>query len=284
MIRSEKSAHAPVTPNEKVLVFIPMYNCEKQIPRVIKQFDDPRVQACISALVCVDNQSTDGTVQSAIHALETCPIPEKYVVQNEENYGLGGSHKSAINFARENGYEHLIVLHGDDQGSIDGIIPLIQTGQHREYEALLGARFMKESKLVGYAFHRTFVNHVFNWIFSLVTGKRLHDLGSGLNYFRTSIFSDHFHEKYADNLTFNYFLIIGMVAKGVKYQFFPIIWREDDQVSNAKLFQHGLQMLRLLRDYILNRQLFLKAEHRTLVHEGYSSRTLKSWPEQRVAV
>ena len=46
---------------EKLLVFIPAYNCEKQVPRVLTQLLDPRVAPWVGACIVVNNRSTDGT-------------------------------------------------------------------------------------------------------------------------------------------------------------------------------------------------------------------------------
>ena len=44
------------------------------------------------------------------------------ILQNHQNYGLGGSHKAAFNYAIKNNFDCLIVCHGDDQCEIDDII------------------------------------------------------------------------------------------------------------------------------------------------------------------
>ena len=83
-----------------VLVFIPMYNCAAQIPRVLAQFTDPSTEKWISGIVCVDNRSTDGTAEAAAAGLEALSVPTRVLLKNDDNYGLGGSHKVAIEFSR----------------------------------------------------------------------------------------------------------------------------------------------------------------------------------------
>ena len=236
-----------------ILVFVPMYNCAALIPRVIAQLNDPAVAALIDGVVCVDNRSTAGTAEAAQKALETLDLPTRVLLRNDDNYGLGGSHKVAINFAKDAGYDYLIVLHGDDQGSIVDILEPLRQGLHHNLDFLMGARFMRGSKLEGYAFIRTAANYVFNVIFSVISGKRLYDLGSGLNLFRVSAFDDGFHLRFADNLTFNYYLILAVATRDHALQFFPLTWREDDQISNAKLGKMGVQMLGLLWRRITNK-------------------------------
>lgn len=262
---------------ETILVFVPMYNCAAQIPRVIAQFDRAADWPFDVALLCVDNRSTDDTLRVAEAALEASPVREKYLLQNDENYGLGGSHKVAIDHAATHGFAVFVVLHGDDQGGFRDIAPYIEDGTHHRLDALLGARFMPGATLQGYSRLRTAANHVFNLIFSGIARHRLHDLGSGLNLFRTAIFADGFERRYADNLTFNYYLIFGLADRNLRYRFFPIHWREDDQVSNAKLFSQGVQMLKLLRQRLLAPRRFHADDHRAVPRDAYPATVIRTW-------
>lgn len=262
---------------DRFLVFIPAYNCESQVSRVIADL------ACLTAepgsftIAVIENRSTDGTLEAAEQALTASPLADKILIRNNENYNLGGSHKVAFDLARAEDIEYVIVLHGDDQGSIQDILPLLRKGEHRDLDALLGARFMKGSTLHGYSTLRTFANVAFNRIFSSVAGKRFYDLGSGLNLFRRSIFDGGFHLKFADNLTFNYYLVFGLADTGKRIAFFPINWREDDQVSNARLFSQGITMLKMLGQRIRSKQDFLRAEHRPVPRDSYPATIVRRW-------
>ncbi|MEM9045662.1 MAG: glycosyltransferase family 2 protein [Pseudomonadota bacterium] len=262
-----------------ILVFIPMFNCAPQIPRVLKQLHRPEVAALVEGVVCIDNRSDDGTAEAAKEALSHLPIRSRVLLRNDQNYGLGGSHKTAIAFARREGYDHLIVLHGDDQGSIVDMLEPLNQGLHKEVDFLMGARFMPGSRLEGYSLIRTVANHVFNIIFSIISGKRLYDLGSGLNLFRISAFDDGFHQRFADNLTFNYYLILAVASRGHSLRFFPLTWREEDQVSNAKLGKMGFQILGLLWQRTVNKQRFFESEHRDVSRSSYTATELGRWSQ-----
>lgn len=260
-----------------VLVFVPMYNCARQIPRVLSPFQNQGVADLFGGIICIDNRSTDGTAEAARSGLEEARVPLRVLLRNDENYGLGGSHKVAIDFARREGFEHLVVLHGDDQGAIDDIVGALKSGLHEEVEFLMGARFMPGSRLVGYSVLRTAANHAFNILFSIISRKRLYDLGSGLNLFRVSAFEDGFHKRFADNLTFNYYLILALVERHHNLRFFPLTWREDDQISNAKLGRMGFQILGLLWQRIVNKRRFFTSEHRETPRDAYPSTELARW-------
>jgi dolichol-phosphate mannosyltransferase len=174
---SSRKVETPVA--KRVLVFIPMYNCEKQIGRVVGQFD-LKTQAMFSEMIIIDNGSKNGSLDAAKHAASQLTQLKCRIFKNDDNYSLGGSHKVAFNYAIKNNFDYLVVLHGDDQGSIVDLLPHLESKELSSLDCLLGARFMKGSRLEGYSTFRTFGNHVFNFIFSLAARHRLPDLGSGL--------------------------------------------------------------------------------------------------------
>lgn len=165
---------------DRILLFIPMYNCEKQITRVLGQLDK-EILKYITEVIVVNNRSTDHGEEAAVDYCRQHPDLPVKVFRNNENYGLGGSHKVAFQYAVKNNYDYVIVFHGDDQGRISDLLPLLQNKIHKKYKCCLGSRFMKGSKLIGYSRFRTFGNLVFNILFSIVLGQIIYDLGAGLN-------------------------------------------------------------------------------------------------------
>lgn len=257
--------------NEKILVFIPMYNCEKQIVRVAEQLSG-EISSYISETIFVNNRSTDGGEEAIIKRLKsmTLPFPVK-VLRNNENYGLGGSHKVAFNYAIENGFDYVIVLHGDDQGSVADFISILKNGTFRNYDCVLGARFMKGATLKGYSKFRIFGNRVFNIIFSVAIGKKIFDLGAGLNLYSTKSLSSKYYEKFPDNLTFNCYMLFALSAFKQKHLYAPISWREDDQISNVKMTRQAFQTLKMAVGYFFGRRKFMQKEARAKFFQEYNA-------------
>lgn len=259
---------------DKILLFIPMYNCEKQIVRVLGQLTD-EVCAYISEVVVVNNRSTDnGERVAQEYFIRHKPLTKINLLRNAGNYGLGGSHKVAFDYAIRNEFDYIIVLHGDDQGDISNIVPYLKSESYKEYDCFLGARFMKGSKLQGYSKFRTFGNLIYDTLFSLGCGYKVYDLGSGLNMYKVDILKNHFYFKYKDNLIFNYCMIMGSSYYKHKVKFFPIVWREDDQVSNVKMVNQAVTVLKLLFSFVCNKKEFIAKEHRDIIIKEYTSKTI----------
>lgn len=245
---------------DKILLFVPGYNCEKQITRVLDKIDK-KMAGYFSEIIFVNNRSTDKTEDVVLGYNLKSFMPKLKVLRNDDNYNLGGSHKVAFDYAMKNGFDYVVVLHGDDQGNIQDLKPVLESGEYKKYDAMLGARFMKGSELGGYSRFRTFGNRVYNYLFSIVVHQKIYDLGSGLNMYKTKMLENRFYYKFPDRLTFNYCMVMAMDYYNQKTKFFPISWREEDQASNVKLASQAVNVLKMLGRYRLDRE-FITTELR----------------------
>jgi dolichol-phosphate mannosyltransferase len=261
-----RPAEEPVT--GRILVFVPCYNCEPQIGRVLDQFRDVP-NGLFDELLIVDNQSRDNTVDAARLAMQRVVGLRVLLVRNEENYGLGGSHKAAFAYAEREGFSHVVVLHGDDQGSVADLLPLILAGDHLRTDACLGARFMPGSRLVGYSTFRRLGNHVFNALFSVAVADRIRDLGSGLNVFARTVYAGDVLLGFPDDLRFNVHLLLSLYARRLRLRFFPISWRETDQITNVKMVSQALRTLRAAIAYRIDPRKALATDHRPRARDAY---------------
>lgn len=265
---------------DRILLFIPAYNCRTQIPRVLAQLDDD-VLRFIEQIIVVVNPSTDQTENAVRQYVKQHPLPLT-LLQNNQNYNLGGSHKVAFDYAVEHCFDYLIVLHGDDQGDIHDLLPLLKSGEYRRYDCCLGSRFIRGSRRVGYSPLRTSANVVLNLWFSLVCGRSIRDLGSGLNLYRTEILQPRFYQRFPDRLYFNAVMLLASRSYHHRMMFFPITWRENDQVSNAKLFELGFMLLKVTFLFLLGRQKFIESEMRGTggVIEEYAYRAAEDFKDR----
>lgn len=254
--------------SERMMLFIPAYNCEKQIGRVLSQLDQD-VLAYFEEVLVVNNRSTDGTEAAVLSFIADHPEKPVKLMRNTENYGLGGSQKMAFHYAVDHGYDYVCMLHGDDQGDIHDFLPMLQKGIHTKHDCVLGARFMKGSRLQGYSKFRTFGNIVYDFIFAFVTRQRIFDLGSGLNLYATSMLKDGFFEKFPDNLMFNYVMILASHYYKHDIIFYPVSWREEDQVSNVKMMNQAITVLKMAFTYLFHHE-YIHSEFRQKVHGAYT--------------
>jgi glycosyltransferase involved in cell wall biosynthesis len=224
--------------SKKFLIGIPAYNCEKQITRVITALP-PEIYEAADEILVVDNQSLDNTVNAAIETINSLKLAKIKVKINKSNLGLGGTHKAIFNYALKEKFDLVAIVHGDDQARFSELKDLLEKLTSSGSEAVLGSRFMKDSKRVNYSLTRVFGNSVLNLVYSVILRRNVQDLGSGLNLFTASALKKLNYLNFSDGFTFNMDLLIGLIDSGAKIAFYPITWREHDQVSNARNFSVG---------------------------------------------
>ena len=83
-----------------------------------------------------------------------------------------------------------------------------------------------------------------------------------------------FYYKFPDRLTFNYCMILASNYYRHNIAFFPISWREDDQVSNVKMMSQAMNVLKMLFTYMFNHK-YILTEFRENPIENYSAKEIK---------
>lgn len=230
----------------KTLCFIPTYRCQKHLPSLLPAVRK-HVADSVDEIILVDNQSDDQTLSVARDLRESLGFRNFSLIANVGNYGLGGSHKVAIQYAVEHGYTHLLVLHGDDQADPSEAPELLNAQKNEpELDAVLGIRFADPKLLHGYSKFRTLGNQALNGLFSLILGKKVDDLGSGLNLFSVRRLRELDLETYSDFCDFNIYLLIDMLKNDWRIRSLPITWRQDDQVSTNRAVEMGYRALKIL--------------------------------------
>jgi glycosyltransferase involved in cell wall biosynthesis len=259
----------------KTLLFIPCYNCCHQVIRVIEKLSVD-IQKNFETIVFIDNCSKDKTMEQAISGIQAIERVSRFVfLKNDENYGLGGSHKVAFTFAEENSFDFVGVLHGDDQADINDLTKEIQDIKKTDIDCILGSRFLPKSTLVNYSRIRIIGNKIFNIVFSLLFRKRISDLGSGLNFYRVSALKKLNIKLFPDDLTFNYMFLTSIIFNNLNAKFVPISWREQDQVSNVKAFRQVLTLIKMAFRLLSHGRKVLDQDQRTIKRNSYTYKVIK---------
>ena len=234
------------------LLIIPTYNCQEQIVRVLQK-SMSTIDSEFEEVLIIDNRSTDQTVENAIENIKGIGIRAK-VLQNPENIGLGGSLKTGFVYAKNNSFDFVAVLHGDDQAQIQDLLPIFNNLEAHDIDLAVGARFHAESNLVGYSIFRKIGNRLLNLYCIICTKTKIDDLIAGLNIFRVSKLNLEEILLFPNDLTFDVHILLRAIHQKQNILFFPITWSEVDQVSNAKVIKQAFIILGLFTRYFFTKE------------------------------
>ena len=252
---------------DKKLLFIPAYNCQEQILRLINNLKPEHISNFDKILI-IDNLSEDHTSKYAKQAVLNKGFKNFLIIRNSKNYGLGGSHKIAFKYAIQNNYDFCCVIHGDDQGDINDLNKIINNGEYKNYSCLRAGRFKPGSTLEGYSKFRIFGNKVFKYIYSILIKKQIYDIGAGLATYRMNDIKKIKYEYFVNDMSFDSFMILILDYYKLNFKFFNVHWRESDQISNTNLFNTAFKILKNLIKYKLNKKKFIN-DHYLSTKENY---------------
>lgn len=233
--------------NFPVSIYIPCYNCAPQLVRAISRMADVDL-SWVQEIVFIDNCSSDNS-QEVIRQQVNKIDHDCLLISHQENYGLGGSFKTAIEHAKANN-SHMIWFHGDDQARPDELNKL-RPYLEQKADVVFGSRFTKESKLFNYSKARTIGNQLINGIYSLFLGRRIYELGSGLNMYRLDSLPLKELEFWPNHIAFDANLLFHFIRNKKEISWMPISWHEKDQVSNARNFQVAYDLIKMLLTFRL---------------------------------
>ena len=186
--------------NIKNLIFIPCYNCEIQILRVLKKL------VILSEIyyfdvIIINNKSRDKTssnIKQFFLNKNINPIKNNFkLFENKENYGLGGSHKIAYEYFYDHNYENLIIHQGDDQGDPEDLLIALQEKEN-DTKLIMGSRFKNLNKIRGYSKIKIIFNLTFNIIASIIL-KKIYELSSGQLIINRDLLKNKTYKKFPTN-------------------------------------------------------------------------------------
>lgn len=203
-----------------LLIIIPAYNEEENIPKVLEQLERPEIKEIADVLV-MNDASSDGTnwiVKGRNHTLVT----------NVFNMGYGSALQLGYKYAVRRKYRYVIQMDADGQHDICNIPVLykaLQTpDENGQYpDIVLGSRYMEGSSPFPVSAVKRFAYWLFRTIIYWNTGKRFADPTTGLqglNWHAFLYYSkyNHFDDKYPDAN-----MIMQMVLQGFQVTEIPAI-------------------------------------------------------------
>ncbi len=174
----------------KILMIVPAYNEEKNLPRVIR---DLREHIPYADIAVVNDGSRDATASIASGlGVKVLSLPF--------NLGIGGAMQTGYKYAMQHNYDIAIQFDGDGQHMAGEIEKLLQPIQERAADFIVGSRFIDPGKYKPSLFRKMGIS-VFSAAVSLILGIRVTDTTSGFRAANRRViefFSNHYPDDYPE--------------------------------------------------------------------------------------
>lgn len=234
----------------RIGMFVLCYDVESCVRETLLSIPRP-VYDRLDTILVIDNHSHDRTVEIVKATIAEAGLSKLTVIENERNYGYGGSHKIAFDVLRETGMDYAVLVHGDGQGDPEALHELVQYCEENRYDFIIGSRFLGTARLADrYPLLRRLGNHVLVCLQAWISGMNISDPGSGEVAYSLPFLAGVPYHRLTDQFHFTPQLLLFCSRMPMTCKEFPIRWGEV-RVSSVNMWRHGWNMLRMLLAYRL---------------------------------
>ena len=164
----------------RILVILPTYNEAQNIPEIVPAI--LRQHNELDVLI-VDDASPDGTGEIADRI--AAEDPRVHVRHRPGKLGLGTAYIEGFRWALERGYEMVFEMDADFSHDPAQIPRFLEAA--REYDLVLGSRYLRGVNVVNWPMSRLLLSYFANKYARVVTGLPFTDLTSGFKCFRRRV-------------------------------------------------------------------------------------------------
>ena len=234
----------------KIAIFIPAYNAAYTLPVVLDRIP-PTIKEKVKKIFVVDNASPDNTYLIGIGYREAKGLDKLEVFRNESNRGYGGSQKLAYRYAIDNGFDIVIMLHGDAQYAPEKIPGLLEPLERGEADMVFGSRIAGLPLKGGMPIHKFLGNKFLTAIQNRILGMRLSEFHSGFRVFRCAALAQVPFDLCSNDYHFDTEIIIQFKIKGLRICERPIPTYYGTEKCGVNVFRYGLDVLKSMLTYWL---------------------------------
>jgi len=236
--------------NYNPLIVIPLYNHAATVRKVAKE-----ALSISKNVLVVDDGSTDGGIKN----LKALPLN---TIRFDKNKGKGTAINSAAEYAKANGFSHIVTIDADGQHFPSDIPKLLRYSKNHPDAIIIGKRKFKNSQAPAISkFGRKFSGF---WA-KVQTGKTITDIQSGFRVYPVEIFGK--YKTFSKRFAFEVEIVIKALWAGFQVReadvevYYPE--NKEERVSHFKLIKDNFR-LGVLNTYLTIRSM-IPIAHRKYV-------------------
>ena len=228
----------------RVLVVIPTYDEAENIERISQE-----ILSSINDILIlfVDDHSPDGTGEIADRLAGESPSIS--VIHRPKKMGLGPAYVDGFRYATEKNYEYVVSMDCDlshDPKDIPRLVGAARNG----VDLVIGSRYIKGGKIIGWALHRYLLSRLANFYTSVLLGFVVRDWTSGFKcYRRETLKSVTTTGAVAKGYAFQIESVYRAIKAGFRVQEVPILFRErkrgESKLGGSNIGEAFLRVLTL---------------------------------------
>ena len=247
----EESQERAGNQGKRIGVVIVAYNALTTLSKVLKRIT-PEVWENVEQVVVFDDASKDDTYELAVGIQMMTRLPKLRVLKNRQNLGYGGNQKAAYQYFIEQGFDIVVMLHGDGQYAPELLSHMYAPLVRGEAEAVFGSRMMKDfggPLKGGMPLYKFFGNRILTELENRALGLHLTEFHSGYRAYSVSALKQIRLDNMTNDFHFDTEIIIKLHHQNFRIKEVPIPTFYGDEVCRVDGFRYAKDVLRAVHRY-----------------------------------
>jgi 2-polyprenyl-3-methyl-5-hydroxy-6-metoxy-1,4-benzoquinol methylase len=252
---------------KRVGLLIVAYNAEKTIEGVLRQIP-AELAGCLAEIFVFDDFSCDDTSHAAADAAARLGMQNFRVFRTPANQGYGGNQILGYTYAIRQGFDVVVMLHGDGQYPPEYLPNLIAPFSDPATACTLGSRMVRRRDALrgGMPVYKWLGNQVLTWFENRMLHAGLTEFHTGYRAFRLETLRQIPFEHNSHDFHFDTEILIQLISWGQKIVEVAVPTHYGDEVCHVNGFHYAWQCVKAVIKYRLFRMglfynRFLDAQH-----------------------
>ena len=229
----------------RILIYIVCYNAERHIDSVLKRIpleyrENPDIMVMVS-----DDCSSDSTAEIAAKTCKELGFLNYEVFRTKVNQGYGGNQKIGYNYACNNDFDYVVLLHGDGQYAPEEL-PNFSSLFKENPDVVLGSRMLEKRNALkgGMPLIKFISNIILTKVQNFLAQTEFSEFHTGYRAYSTKFLKEIPFELNSNGFDFDTDILLQVKFLGKKIREFPIPTFYGDEECNVKVVKYGIDILR----------------------------------------
>ena len=236
---------------KRIGIVIVTFNAVTTLMRVLKRIT-PNVWRNVEQVVVLDDASSDATFELAVGIKTLVDLPKLQVLKHPRNLGYGGNQKAAYQYLLEQGFDVVVLLHGDGQYAPELLSHLYGPIVRGEADAVFGSRMMKTYGgpiKGGMPLYKYVGNRILTFLENRALGMHLTEFHSGYRAYSLQALRQIDFLRMTDEFHFDTEIIIKLHHQNFQIREVPIPTFYGDEVCYVNGLKYAKDILRAVWRY-----------------------------------
>jgi len=251
---AEASQGTLVEPKKKrIAIFIVAYNAVGTLRQVLDRIPE-EVWAKVEEVFVFDDSSQDDTYLVGMGYKQLHEKTKLSIFRNEKNQGYGGNQILGYQYAIQQGYDIVALLHGDGQYAPEALPLLLAPLEKGEADAVFGSRMMTPGSALegGMPLYKFVGNKILTTFENAMLGTSLSEFHSGYRLYSVDALKKVPFHKNTHDFHFDTQIIIQFHAAGLRIAELPIPTYYGDEICHVNGMKYAKDVVRSVMEFELH--------------------------------